>query len=172
MSEAASCVGAALKAADIRAVLTGGACASLYSGGRYQSADLDFILESGVPVERLDKALAAVGFARKGHHYEHPTAPFSVEFPAGPLAIGKDFRIEPVEYRIRRTMILTLSATDSCRDRLAAFYHWGDRQSLKAAAMIARRHKVNLALLRRWSRQEGAVAFGEFLALVRRARRS
>lgn len=172
LSEVALCVGEALEAAGIRAVLTGGACASLYSGGLYQSSDLDFIIQGSVSSERLDRALAVVGFLRKGHHYEHREAPFLVEFPAGPLAIGKDFRIEPAEYRIRKAKILALSSTDSCRDRLAAFYHWRDRQSLKVAALIARRHKVDLDLLRRWSEQEGAKAgFVEFLSLMKSIRR-
>ena len=39
------------------AVLTGGACATLYSGGRYQSWDLDFILQSGATRDQLDTAL-------------------------------------------------------------------------------------------------------------------
>jgi hypothetical protein len=154
-------------------VLTGGACASLYSGGLYQSSDLDFIIQGSVSSERLDRALGVVGFLRKGHHYEHGAAPFLIEFPAGPLAIGRDFRIEPVEYRIRKATILALSSTDSCRDRLAAFYHWQDRQSLRVAAQIARRHRVDMDLLRRWSEEEGAEAgFEDFLSLMKSLRRS
>jgi len=168
LSEVALCVGKALEAAGIRAVLTGGACACLYSGGLYQSSDLDFIIQGSISSEKLDSALKEVGYHRKGHHYEHSAAPFVVEFPAGPLAIGRDFRIDPVAYRIRKATILALSPTDSCRDRLAAFYHWQDRQSLRVAVQIARRHRVNLDVLRRWSEQEGAKAgFEDFLALRR-----
>ena len=57
-----------------------------------------------------------------------------VEFPAGPLAIGDDDLVEPVELRVGRTRVPALSATDSCRDRLAAFYHWRDLQSLRVAS--------------------------------------
>jgi hypothetical protein len=64
---------------------------------------------------------------------------FFVEFPVGPLGIGRDLAVKPVQIRIgggaRR--IRALSATDCCRDRLAAFYHWNDRQSLDAAVDIA-----------------------------------
>ena len=41
--------------------------------------------------------------------------------------------IEPVEMRVERIPLLLLSATDSCRDRLAAFFQWKDRQALAAA---------------------------------------
>ena len=33
-----------------------------------------------------------------------------------------------------------ISVTDSVKDRLAAFYHWKDQQSLEQAVLIARDH--------------------------------
>jgi hypothetical protein len=68
--------------------------------------------------------------------------------------------------------IRMLSATDSCRDRLAAFYHWGDRQSLTVAAWIAGRNRVEMAALQRWSAAEGAAdRFREFVAEKKRLQR-
>lgn len=171
--EVAARVASVLAAAKIRAVLTGGACASLYSRGEYQSFDLDFILQSVVSAERLDSVMKSIGFRRDGNRYVHPRAPFFIEFPAGPLGIGADIDIRPVVYRVRGVRLRALSATDSCRDRLAAFYHWNDRQSLKAAVGIARRRRVNLDTIRRWSEREGeSDRYGGFLALLRQARRS
>ena len=86
----AAAVARALDKEGIRAVLTGGACASLYTRGEYQSSDLDFVLQSAVPAGRLDAVLGTIGFRRRGNHYEHRVAPFFVEFPAGPLGIGGD----------------------------------------------------------------------------------
>ena len=54
--------------------------------------------------------------------------------------------------------VLLLSATDSCRDRLAAFYHWRDRQALGAAVAIATIQALDLEKIRAWSRREGASA--------------
>jgi hypothetical protein len=168
----AAVVGQALQSSEIKSVLTGGACASLYSQGAYQSADLDFILLSAVSQARLDNAMASVGFHRERDHYVHPASRFFVEFPAGPLGIGSDIRIQPVVYAIGNQFILTLSATDSCRDRLAAFYHWNDRQSLETAIAIALRQKVNVEAIRAWSVRESAEAgFKEFLSLLKAARR-
>jgi hypothetical protein len=166
-------VGDALRRHGIRAVLTGGACASLHTRGRYQSSDMDFILVGSTTQARLDGAMASVGFTRKGDRYVHPRVRFYVEFPRGPLAIGADYRIRPVERRDRRGRALILSATDSCRDRLAAFYHWNDRSSLGVAIAIALRNRVRLAAVRHWSVDEGFPdRFAEFVTEVRRARRA
>ena len=152
-------------------MLTGGACASIYSGGAYISHDLDFIVRSGGNRAALDKALASVGFERVRERYIHPATHFFVEFPRGPLSIGDDTAIRPVELRIGRATIAALSATDSCRDRLAAFYHWSDRQSLRSAVAIARRTRVNMTSIRRWSEREGAgEKFAEFAEAVARTR--
>lgn len=175
LSDVAEAVGGALGRAGIRAVLTGGACATILTDGGYQSSDLDFILEGDVRRSRLDEALASAGFVRKGDRYVSSDSPFFVEFPRGPLGIGRDLSIQPRPLRVGRTTILALSATDSCRDRLAAFYHWRDRQSLETAVLIAMKHRVNLPRIREWSANEGALAgFEEFrrhLSLCRASRR-
>jgi hypothetical protein len=161
-----------LHEAGIRAVLTGGASASVHSDGDYLSHDLDYILESRVTQKQLDAAMAVAGFARSADRYVHPKSAFFVEFPRGPLAIGDDDLVTPVEVRIGNTRVLTLSATDACRDRLAAFYHWNDRQSLDAALKIARRRRVNLVAIGRWSEAEGKSAqFEEFHRALRSAPR-
>jgi hypothetical protein len=117
----AAAVARTLGKEGIRAVLTGGACASLCTRGVHQSSDLDFILQRVVPVARIDAALATIGFRRRGNHYEHCSVPFFVEFPAGPLGIGGDLGIRPIRRRVARVIVTVLSPTDSCRDRLAAF---------------------------------------------------
>ncbi len=162
-------VGRALTRHGVNAVLTGGACASLHTRGSYSSADLDYVLANDPGLETLDEAMRSVGFAREGDRYRHPRTPFYVEFPKGPLAIGEDTRIRPRRYRSAHGDLLALSPTDSCRDRLAAFYHWRDRQSLKAAVAIARRNRVSFRVISRWSRDEGmAERYQEFLQELRR----
>lgn len=171
LAEVAVCVAQALARAGIRAVLTGGACATLYSEGEYQSFDLDFVLQSATTAHSLDDVMRTIGFRRSGNHYEHPRTRFLVEFPAGPLGIGGDLDIRPVTCRIGKVGVKALSATDSCRDRLAAFYHWNDRQSLATAVEIGRRRRVNVEAIRRWSSREGMTekfqTFLEFLGRVR-----
>ena len=162
-----------LSSAGIEAVLTGGACASIHTGGRFQSADIDFILQSGVRRARLDAAMATAGFQRQGDRYVHSRARFYVEFPRGPLAIGSDHEIQPVETRIRGHVVHSLSPTDSCRDRLAAFLFWRDRQSLRAAVTIALRNRIELEKVRRWCAREGFPEdYEEFRTELQKARKS
>jgi hypothetical protein len=170
LREVTAIVASALRSGGIRAIVSGGACASLHSGGLYQSEDIDLILTSAISQARLDEVLREIGFRRNGDRFVHRDTRFFVEFPRGPLAVGSDVRIKPAELRVGAHTFLALSPTDSCRDRLAAFFHWGDRQSLRAALWIARRNDVDMIVIRRWSRAEGfAEAFEEFLAAVARA---
>lgn len=162
-------VGDALDRHGIDAVLTGGGCAGVHSQGGYVSADLDFILRRLPTQELLDLAMATQGFKREQDRYVHDRSDIFVEFPVGPLAIGEDLHIRPIRRRQQKLQLRLLSATDSCRDRLAAFYHWGDRQALAVALEIARLNRVDLAKIRAWSAAEGAAeGFEEFQAQRRR----
>jgi hypothetical protein len=134
---------------------------------------VDFVLEGRVTASSLDAAMATVGFARRGNRYVHPESPFWVEFPRGPLAVGTDLDVRPVPLRSAKSATRALSPTDSCRDRLAAFFHWSDRQSLAVAVEIAVRNDVDLARIRRWSATEGhASRFEEFERELARRRGS
>jgi len=165
-------VGDALRRAGIDAVLTGGACASFYSRGAYHSVDLDFVLAGEVTRSQLDAVMAGLGFRRHRDRYVHPVHPYFVEFPRGPLAIGDDVSIRPVLRSSGRRTMRLLSPTDSTRDRLAAFYHWNDRQSLQVAIQIALRNRVVMERIRRWSAREGAIdKFEEFRAMLKAARK-
>ena len=113
------------------------------------------MLSGDCEVEALDAALAPLGFARRGDRYVHAVVPFFVEFPRGPLGVGDDLAIRPVLRSHRGARTLALSATDACRDRLAAFYYWNDRQSLAVAVAIAAKHPVDLRKIRDWSLAEG-----------------
>ena len=65
LADVAAMVAAALRTAGIEAVLTGGACASVYSKGAYQSQDLDFILRSTATAKALDRAISACPVANR-----------------------------------------------------------------------------------------------------------
>ncbi len=119
-----------------------------------------------------DDALRELGFERRGDRYVHPDVRFFIEFPPGPLSIGEDLAIRPAELPVAGVgSALALSATDSCRDRLAAFYHWNDRQGLRLAVEIARKQTVDLDVVKTWSVNEGmAEKYEEFVRELRRPR--
>jgi hypothetical protein len=156
-------VGSALGEQGIQAVLTGGACASIHTRGRYASGDADFVLSGRVDQGTLDRTMRELGFRREADRYIHSSASFFVEFPAGPLAIGSDVDIHPIEIRWRGKAARALSATDSCRDRLSAYFHWQDRRSLEVAVEIAESNDIDWQKVKSWSEKEGATQlFEEF----------
>ena len=71
-------VGETLATHGIRAVLTGGACAGIYSGGLYSSRDVDFVLEERGTLSSLDAVMVSLGFSRRGNRYVHSESPFWV----------------------------------------------------------------------------------------------
>jgi hypothetical protein len=48
-----------------------------------------------------------------------------------------------------------LSPTDCVKDRLAAFFHWNDRQAFEQAVLVAKAQNIDLDDVRRWSTTEG-----------------
>jgi hypothetical protein len=153
-----------LESHGIDAVLTGGAVISIYSANRYQSYDLDFV--AGAGRKELAEILAPLGFADKGgRHFTHPDCPFEVEFPGSVAMLGGAFAdsSEYFEHRNELGTLRLLSPTQAVMDRLAAFYHWGDPQSLEQALMVASSQVIDLDAVESWSSDEGASdKFGVF----------
>ena len=139
----------------IRVVLSGGASVSYYTNAKYVSRDLDMVNLNGVDRKKIKSLMEEIGFIEVSRHFYHPDNPAIVEFPPGPLSVGA----EPVK-RIEEVKLLTgtlmiISATDCVKDRLAAFYHWNDRQCLAQAILLIGSVKIDLNEVRRWSQEEG-----------------
>ena len=144
--------------AGVTVTLTGGGCAAIWSRGKYTSNDLDFIEEGPVPRRRIREALRTLGFHEEGRHFVHDRAKFFVEFPTGPLMVGAQ-RVENVA--VRKTAsgdLRLLSATDCVKDRLAAYFHWNDAQSLDVAVLVARTQAIDMNEVERWAISEGHAA--------------
>ena len=130
IAEVAVIVSETLEQAGIIAVLSGGSVVSIYSENEYQSQDLDFI--SSADKNKIAKTLSQIGFKLNGKHFEHPNTEYFLDFPSSPLAIGQEI----IDYRDCDILTLSggkiriLSPTQCVMDRLAAFYHWNDKQSL------------------------------------------
>ncbi len=157
-----------LRRRGIDVVLSGGSCVSIYSSGKYVSNDLDFI-EAGLhSVRDIRDAMTEMGFERQHRHFKHPDSSFLIEFPTGPLAVGK----EPVgsidEITFSTGILRIISPTDCVKDRLAAYFHWKDRQCLEQAVLVAGANPVDLDEVERWSKREGRSA--EFRLIAERLR--
>jgi hypothetical protein len=155
VGELAAFVCSHLEGRGIPVVLSGGGCVSIYASDRYVSMDLDFIERLHATRRQLKQALAEIGFAEENRYFRHPETEFFLEFPAGPLSGGS----EPVkaieEIHLDTGILKLLSPTDCVKDRLAAFYHWNDRQCLLQAVWVARARKIDWDEIERWSRKEG-----------------
>ena len=158
-----------LETRGIGVVLVGGAVVSVYSDGAYVSGDLDFVREALLP-ENVEGAMAEIGFHKEGRHYRHEDCPhLFVEFVPGPLGIGADTDIEPVRIAAGETRIKLLSPTDSVRDRLAGFIHFGHRDYMDQALLVASAHAIDWDKVERWSRGESPDGPAAFAELRRRA---
>jgi hypothetical protein len=155
----------ALDVGGVQTVLTGGSAATVYAPRAYQSRDLDFIITFHAHHVRAEEILTTLGYSEAHGHYEHTDNELILEFPKGPLAIGRDL-VETWDTLRRRGMLLhIITATDSCRDRLAGFLFWNDRSSLDQAVAVARarRTDVDMKRIRAWCHAEGKDdAFSEF----------
>lgn len=157
-----------LRRRGIDVVLSGGACVTLHSEGRYVSADLDFVLRRDVPRAAVAAALEELGFRPEGRVFERPGAVATVDVLAPPPAVGREPIGAVEERRVGRRVLPFLSPTDTVKDRLCAFFRWDDRQALEQAVLVCRAARVDLAEVRRWVRAEGMAArLREFLAALR-----
>jgi hypothetical protein len=173
LRELAGLVNSYLKKQDVDAVLTGGACVTIYSKNKYQSLDLDFVTNAAeFNTRRILEAMHGLKFARAAEgFFVRKDCPYIVEFIPPPLAVGREPVKDVMTIKTRLGSLRLLSPTDCVKDRLAAFYHWDDLQSLEQAAMVARRKKIDFKELKRWSKVEGGLKkYNGFIKRLRKGK--
>jgi len=153
--ELAAFVHSHLRKLGVDVVLSGGASVSLYSGNKYVSKDLDLINIRLVKRQKIKSAMEGLDFLERGRHFVHPDSEFIVEFPDGPLSVGEEPVKKIDEIKLPTGNLRVISPTDCVKDRLAAFYFWGDRQCLTQAVMVTVDNRIDLKELERWSKAEG-----------------
>lgn len=166
LGELAAYIDSQLRVNGIDVVLSGGACVSIYSDHKYVSKDLDFISQFTIDHKKVDAAMKKLGFERRGKYYFHPQTPYFVEFISGPPFVGQDPIDKIHEIKMATGIIRIISPTDTVKDRLAAFYYWGDQQSLEQAILVSSTNAIDIDKVESWSRREGKVA--EFKEFARR----
>jgi len=155
--ELAAFVSDYLRKNGVENVLTGGSCAEIYSSEKYVSGDLDFVDLNYVSLKKIANILEDIGFKqlKQSQGFVHPQTVKMVEILNAPLSVGEE-KIETVDKLIVAGCQLNiLTPTDSVKDRLAAYYHWNDRQSLEVALMVCEKKEINIAEVQRWSVNEG-----------------
>jgi hypothetical protein len=139
------------------AVLCGGSAAAYYVPEQYQSLDIDFVLQVGAAPHIVNRALATLGYERVADGvYGHQALPYTLAFPVGPLAIGRDYIRAWRTERRGGQLLRVYTPTDVVRDRFLHYWTWHDRTALEAALAVgrARRAELDLAAFRLWAERE------------------
>src|ERR1700727_2842277 len=108
------------------AVLCGGSAATFYAPDAYMSADDDFVLTAELRRHEILEIIAPLGFRESGRIYAHPDVVWTIDFPRGPLAIGRDIITTWATEHRASEILYVLSPTDSVRDRFMHYFAWND----------------------------------------------
>lgn len=154
MPELASYVCTKLEEKNIHVVLSGGSCVEIYSKGDYTSYDIDLVNRYNEAFFKIKTIMEDLGFQEEGKYFIYPNTNFFIEFPSGPLGVGDAPVIKVDEIGTKFGTLKLLTATDCIKDRLAAYYHWDDEQSLTQAIWVAQQNKINFDELKKWSKIE------------------
>jgi hypothetical protein len=146
-----------LRKSGIETVLSGGACVSIYTQNKYISYDLDFVLISLDREKDVKSLLIGIGFYPENRYFRHPDTEYFLDFVPPPLSVGREPVKEIKTIKKGTRTLKLLSPTDCVKDRLAAFYHWQDRQALDQAVLVCRDNPVDIKEVERWSRVEGMI---------------
>jgi hypothetical protein len=130
--------------------------------------DLDFVTTAETKV--IETALAPLGFKRQdgSRYFTHVDTDYVLEFPSGPLAVGHRLVLEWSQLKTGAGVLQVLTPTQMIMDRLAAYFHWNDPQSLDQAVWIANDHSIDLEELQDWAEGEGNPE--KFATFLRRAK--
>jgi len=153
--ELAAYVQTQLKQHGIDVVLTGGAAVSYYAGDQYVSEDIDLVAQWMPSKVKIRKAMEEIGFSEKARYYAHPEAKDIVEILPGPPAIGGQPIGETINVELQTGLLQIISPTDCAKDRLAAYFHWRDTESLLQAVMVSRSNELDMDGLSEWAAGEG-----------------
>lgn len=160
-----------LQSHGIDVVLVGGLAVEIYTENLYLTKDIDMVNTNYASPPALRKAMEALGFHKKGRVFLHPSTDISVEFPPAPLSIGDELVTDTAVAYTEGGRIPILRVEDVAKDRMAAYIHWHDRQSLIQALAILMKHPVDLDALERFCAREGASeAFSSLKILIEKAK--
>jgi len=156
MEELAGYVCSQLEKEGIKTVLSGGSCVEIYSEGKYTSDDIDLVDRFNGGHTKIKNVMVQLGFKEYNRYFVHEDTQYFIEFPRGPLGVG-DAPITEIASRVNETGILRLLTPNDCiKDRLAAYYHWDDPQSLEQAIWVAQQNKCDIDSIKEWSINEKA----------------
>jgi hypothetical protein len=152
---------------NMKTILVGGACVTIYSNNRYQSYDLDFVtFETKGKIKRV---LLELGFELREKYFARSDCPYFIEFVSPPVAVGEELVHQFKTLHTPLGQVELLTPTDCVKDRLASFFHWQDRQALEQAVMVFQDQKIDLQEIKNWAKTENQLdKFEEFTKALKK----
>lgn len=148
---------------DISVVLVGGLAVEIYTENLYLTKDIDMVNTNYKKPSALHKVMAELGFHKQGRIYVNDTTDITVEFPSGPLAVGNKPITSTTIAKTAKGNIPILYVDDVVKDRVAAFIHCQDRQSLIQAMGMMLKHDITPVQVKDFCMQEGGESHYELL---------
>jgi len=155
-----------LSQCQIDVVLVGGLAVEIYSENLYLTKDIDLVNTNYTKPKALHGAMAELGFVKQGRVYSNPSTGITVEFPPAPLSVGDSPVSEVETLPCGDGEVTILSAVDIVKDRIAAYIHWRDTQSLVQALTVMLKHTIEPQAIRDFCLHEGTKEQFEELALL------
>jgi len=142
--EVAALVAAHLKTYGIEVVVVGGSAITCHVPAVYTSMDIDFAVTSGIDRRRITRALHELGFELRGRVFVHPDTMYPLDFVADRPYVEQDPIYDFAAIHTPTGTVQVLRLEDAIADRIAAFLHWSDSESLEVAvrAAIAARDRL------------------------------
>lgn len=140
-----------LERAGIKVAVVGGSAITAYAPKIYTSKDIDFAAINGTTRREFGLAVGELGFKLHGRDFVHPNSVFSLDLVADTPYIDQRPITDFATLETRFGPVRVYQFEDAIADRIAAFLHWGDSQSLDVAERViqARADLTNWARLRR-----------------------
>lgn len=154
ITELAGIIAEHLQLHGIEVVLVGGLAVEIYTENLYLTKDIDMVNTNYQAPKLIHAAMAELGFHKQGRVYVNNTTKITVEFPSAPLSVGDELIKSTTYTRVANKNIPILKVEDVVKDRLAAFIHWQDRQSLIQATAILIKHHLKPVTFKKFCMRE------------------
>lgn len=124
--------------AGIPVAVVGGSAVTLHAPDVYTSNDIDFAALRGTTRRAFANAVRPIGFAPSGRDFVHRDTPYTLDLVADTPYIDQRPITKFATIRTRLGPVTVYRFEDALADRIAAFVHWGDLESLEVAERALR----------------------------------
>jgi len=153
LAEVAARASAALAENGIPVVVVGGSAITMHAPHVYTSKDVDFAAIRGTTRRAFAAALKSLGFTARGRDFVHPDTPYTLDLVADTPYIDQRPITAFATVKTRHGPVKVYKLEDALADRVAAFLHWGDLESLEVAEQAVSAGSTTVS----WTRLETAL---------------